>query len=139
MYCKYILRQQRGGWDGYVIAEVCWQGGWVGVAKCWREQKSIWTRTKHFVSSCPQQFERSKIILYLLTRHKSQNRGFRPFLYITFLTYPILLFRMSHRIRNENQGVALKIRNSAIDLYIFLYTSWFLNSVSKTSIGMCNY
>ena len=26
-------------WVGWPIADVCWQGRWVGVAKCWREQK----------------------------------------------------------------------------------------------------
>ena len=34
-----VLCQQRGGWVGWPIADVCWQGAWVGVAKCWREQK----------------------------------------------------------------------------------------------------
>ena len=33
-----VLRQQRNGWV-WQNADVCWQGGWLGVAKCWCEQK----------------------------------------------------------------------------------------------------
>ena len=34
-----VLRHQRGGWVGWPNDDVWWQGGWVGVAKWWRDQK----------------------------------------------------------------------------------------------------
>ena len=34
-------------WDGWPNDDIWWQGGWVGVAKCWREQKIY--KEKNFV------------------------------------------------------------------------------------------
>ena len=34
-----VLRHQRGGWLGWPNDDVWWQGGWVRVTKCWRDQK----------------------------------------------------------------------------------------------------
>ena len=33
-----VLRHQRDGWVGWPNDDVWWQGGWVGVAKWWRDQ-----------------------------------------------------------------------------------------------------
>ena len=35
---KYYVSKEVGGW-GWPNADVCWQGGWMGVTKCWCEKK----------------------------------------------------------------------------------------------------
>ena len=39
---------------------------------------------------------------------------------IRIFLYLILLLRLNHKIKNANHGVTLKIKNSAINLYIFV-------------------
>ena len=34
-----VLRHQRGGWVGWPNDDVWWQGGWMGLAKWWRDQR----------------------------------------------------------------------------------------------------
>ena len=42
------------------------------------------------------------------------------FFLILSLSHLILLLKLSHKIKNANHGVTLKIKNSAINLYIFV-------------------
>ena len=46
-----VLRHQRGGWVGLPNDDVWWQGGWVGVAKWWREQKIYIISIKTYLKS----------------------------------------------------------------------------------------
>ena len=41
-------------------------------------------------------------------------------IFIHFFSHLILLLKLSHKIKNANHGVTLKIKNSAINLYIFV-------------------
>ena len=46
-----VLRHQRDGWVGWPNDDVWWQGGWLGVAKWWREQKIYIISIKNYLKS----------------------------------------------------------------------------------------